>query len=120
MGEKSKQNKVLETEHQLETNLCTKLNFFFLPPIATIVKRSGGEVPEYMLKMKKASRQDKRKMAKSAVRREGITKEAREKQRKQRKRPRPYGQKQPNSGSKNKNAKRQKLHAKKEKSLSTE
>merc|ERR1712142_1196628 len=28
--------------------------------IATIVKRSGGEVPEYMLKMKKASRQDKR------------------------------------------------------------
>ena len=31
-----------------------------------------------MLKMKKASRQDKRKMAKSAVKREGITKEARE------------------------------------------
>jgi len=88
--------------------------------IATIVKRSGGEVPEYMLKMKKASRQDKRKMAKSAVRREGITKEAREKQRKQRKRPRPDGQKQPNTGSKNKNAKRQKLHAKKEKSQSTE
>jgi len=88
--------------------------------IATIVKRSGGEVPEYMLKMKKASRQDKRKMAKSAIRREGITKEAREKQRKQRKRPRPDGQNRPNSASKNKNAKKQKLHAKKEKSQSTE
>jgi len=56
-----------------------------LRDVASIVKRSGGEVPEFMLKMKKASRQDKRKMAKSAVKREGITKEAREKQRKQKK-----------------------------------
>ena len=45
--------------------------------IAMIVKRSGGEVPEYMLKLKKASRQDKRKLAKTAVKREGITKESR-------------------------------------------
>ena len=72
--------------------------------IATIVKRSGGEVPEYMLKMKKASRQDKRKMAKSAVKREGITKESREKQRLQRKRPRNQ-----DNNSKNKNAKRLKI-----------
>lgn len=57
-----------------------------LRDVASIVQRSGGQVPEYMLKMKKASRQDKRKMAKSAVAREGITKESREKQRKQRKR----------------------------------
>ena len=72
--------------------------------IATIVKRSGGEVPEYMLKMKKASRQDKRKMARSAVKREGITKESREKQRLQRKRPRNQ-----DNNSKNKNAKRLKI-----------
>ena len=42
-----------------------------------LVKRSGGEVPEYILKMKKASRQDKRKLAKTAIQREGITKESR-------------------------------------------
>ena len=42
-----------------------------------LVKRSGGDVPEYMLKMKKASRQDKRKLAKTAIKREGITKESR-------------------------------------------
>ena len=47
-----------------------------------LVKRSGGEVPEYILKMKKASRQDKRKLAKTAIKREGITKESRMKKRK--------------------------------------
>ena len=46
-----------------------------LPNIACIVKRSGGEVPEYMLKLKKASRQDKRRLANSAVAREAITKD---------------------------------------------
>ena len=50
--------------------------------VATIVQKSGGEVPEYMLKMKKASRQDKRKLAKTAIKREGITKESRMKKRK--------------------------------------
>merc|ERR1712029_156154 len=53
--------------------------------IAMIVKRSGGEVPEYMLKLKKASRQDKRKLANSAVEREAITKEARMKKQKRKK-----------------------------------
>lgn len=43
--------------------------------IASIVQKSGGQVPEYMLKMKKASRQDKRKLAKSAIKREGIVKD---------------------------------------------
>ena len=64
-----------------------------------------------MLKMKKASRQDKRKMAKTAVKREGITKEAREKQRKQKKRARDDGNQQDYS-LKNKNrieAKRRKM-----------
>ena len=45
--------------------------------IATIVQKSGGQVPEYMLKLKKASRQDKRKLAKSAIKRQPITREAR-------------------------------------------
>ena len=56
-----------------------------LPNIASIVKRSGGEVPEYMLKLKKASRQDKRRLANSAVVREAITKESRMKQKRKRK-----------------------------------
>ena len=72
-------------------------------------KRSGGEVPEFMLKMKKASRQDKRKMAKTAVKREGITKEAREKQRKQKKRSREEGNQQNSLKNKNKDAKRRKM-----------
>ena len=72
-------------------------------------QRSGGEVPEFMLKMKKASRQDKRKMAKSAVKREGITKEAREKQRKQKKRSRDEGNQQNSLKNKNKDAKRRKM-----------
>jgi len=87
-----------------------------LRDVASIVKRSGGEVPEFMLKMKKASRQDKRKMAKSAVKREGITKEAREKQRKQKKRSRDEGNQQDSLKNKNKGAKRRKIHVKNEKS----
>lgn len=51
-----------------------------LRSVASIVLRSGGQVPEYILKMKKASRQDKRRLARSSIHREGITKEAREKQ----------------------------------------
>lgn len=47
-----------------------------LRSIAQLVKSSGGEVPEYMLKLKKASRQDKRKLAKKAVAREGIREES--------------------------------------------
>ena len=77
-------------------------------------KRSGGEVPEFMLKMKKASRQDKRKMAKSAVKREGITKEAREKQRKQKKRPRDDGNQKDSLKNKNRiEAKRRKMNKEK-------
>ena len=72
-------------------------------------QRSGGEVPEFMLKMKKASRQDKRKMAKTAVKREGITKEAREKQRKQKKRSKDVGNQQNSLKNKNKDAKRRKM-----------
>ena len=73
-------------------------------------QRSGGEVPEFMLKMKKASRQDKRKMAKTAVKREGITKEAREKQRKQKKRSRDDGNQQDSLKNKNRiEAKRRKM-----------
>ena len=73
-------------------------------------QRSGGEVPEFMLKMKKASRQDKRKMAKTAVKREGITKEAREKQRKQKKRARDDGNQQDSLKNKNRiQAKRRKM-----------
>lgn len=81
-----------------------------LRDVASIVKRSGGEVPEFMLKMKKASRQDKRKMAKSAVKREGITKEAREKQRKLKKRPRDDGNQKDSLKNKNRiEAKRRKM-----------
>ena len=42
-------------------------------------------MPEYMLKLKKASRQDKRRLANSAVEREAITKEARMKKQKRKK-----------------------------------
>lgn len=66
-----------------------------LRDVATIVQRSGGQVPEYMLKMKKASRQDKRKMAKNAVFREGITKESRDKQRKRKRKMNQNGAAQP-------------------------
>ncbi|TRY63096.1 hypothetical protein TCAL_02027, partial [Tigriopus californicus] len=47
-----------------------------LRSIATIIKESGGEVPDYMLKIKKASRQEKRKLAKHAVERESIKRES--------------------------------------------
>ncbi len=47
-----------------------------LRSIATIVKNSGGEVPDYMLHMKKAKRSEKRMLAKSAVKRENIIKES--------------------------------------------
>jgi len=47
-----------------------------LRSIAHIVKGSGGEVPDYMLKLKKASRQEKRKLAKSAVKRASISTES--------------------------------------------
>lgn len=47
-----------------------------LRSIATIIKESGSDVPEYMLKIKKASRQEKRKLAKHAVERESIKRES--------------------------------------------
>merc|ERR1712038_1135450 len=47
-----------------------------LRSIAHIVKGSGGQVPDYMLKLKKASRQEKRKLAKSAVKRASISTES--------------------------------------------
>ena len=47
-----------------------------LRSIAQLVKSSGGQVPEYMLKMKKASRQEKRKLAANAVSRESIKQES--------------------------------------------
>merc|ERR1739845_292752 len=47
-----------------------------LRSIAHGVKGSGGEVPDYMLKLKKASRQEKRKLAKSAVKRASISTES--------------------------------------------
>ncbi len=47
-----------------------------LRSIAQLVKSSGGDVPEYMLQLKKASRQEKRKLAKKAVLREGIREES--------------------------------------------
>ena len=47
-----------------------------LRSIAHIVKGSGGQVPEYMLKLKKATRQEKRKLAKSAVKRPAISTES--------------------------------------------
>ena len=49
-----------------------------LRSIATLVKASGGagDVPGYMLELKKASRQEKRQIAKRAVVREGIREES--------------------------------------------
>ena len=47
-----------------------------LRSVATLVKSSGGEVPDYMLKLKKASRQEKRQIAKRAVAREDIREES--------------------------------------------
>ena len=47
-----------------------------LRSIAHIVKGSGGVVPDYMLKLKKATRQEKRKLAKSAVKRPSISTES--------------------------------------------
>ncbi|CAD5126023.1 DgyrCDS14199 [Dimorphilus gyrociliatus] len=43
-----------------------------LRTIATVMKESGCEVSQYLLELKKASRQDKRKISKSAPRREKI------------------------------------------------
>ena len=40
--------------------------------MATIVRDSGGSVPDYLLKLKKASRQEKRRLARSAVDRQDI------------------------------------------------
>jgi ATP-dependent RNA helicase DDX52/ROK1 len=47
-----------------------------LRSIASIVKGAGGEVPEYMLQLKKASRQEKRRLAQRAIRREEIRQES--------------------------------------------
>ncbi len=47
-----------------------------LRSIATVVRDSGGDVPDYMFKLKKASRQEKRKLAKRAVEREAIIQES--------------------------------------------
>ena len=47
-----------------------------LRSIAQIVKDSGSPVPEYMLKLKKATRQEKRKLAKNALKRETISTES--------------------------------------------
>ena len=47
-----------------------------LRSIAHVVKSSGSPVPEYMLSLKKATRQEKRKLAKQAVKRDAISKES--------------------------------------------
>ena len=47
-----------------------------LRSIAQIVKDSGNVVPDYMLKLKKATRQEKRKLAKHALKRENISTES--------------------------------------------
>ena len=47
-----------------------------LRSIAQIVKDSGSSVPEYMLKLKKATRQEKRNLAKHALKRETISTES--------------------------------------------
>ena len=47
-----------------------------LRSVATLVKSSGGEVPDYMLKLKRATRQEKRQIAKRAVAREDIREES--------------------------------------------
>jgi ATP-dependent RNA helicase DDX52/ROK1 len=54
----------------------TQKDATLLRSIAQIIKTSGGEVPEYMLKMKKATRQEKRFLAKHEVKRERISRES--------------------------------------------
>ena len=54
----------------------TQKDATLLRSIAQIIKTSGGEVPEYMLKMKKATRQEKRYLAKHEVKREKISRES--------------------------------------------
>ena len=56
--------------------LFTDQDKVLLRSIAQVVKSSGGEVPEYMMTLKKASRQEKRKLSKKAVEREGIIPES--------------------------------------------
>ena len=47
-----------------------------LRSIAQIIKDSGSDVPDYMLKLKKATRKEKRKLAKHALKRETISTES--------------------------------------------
>ena len=47
-----------------------------LRSIAQIIKDSGSYVPDYMLKLKKATRKEKRKLAKHALKRETISTES--------------------------------------------
>ncbi len=53
----------------------TQRDATLLRSVAQIIKNSGGEVPDYMLKMKKATRQEKRYLAKHAINRETICRE---------------------------------------------
>jgi ATP-dependent RNA helicase DDX52/ROK1 len=55
----------------------TQKDATLLRSVAQIIKNSGGEVPDYMLKMKKATRQEKRYLAKHEVKRERISRESR-------------------------------------------
>lgn len=54
----------------------TQKDATLLRSVAQIIKTSGGEVPEYMLKMKKATKQEKRYLAKHEVKRERISRES--------------------------------------------
>ena len=54
----------------------TEKDSTLLRSIAQVIKNSGGDVPDYMLKMKKATRQEKRFLAKHAVNRETICRES--------------------------------------------
>ena len=56
--------------------LFTDKDKTLLRSIAQIVKDSGSPVPDYMLKLKKATRQEKRKLAKHALSRETISTES--------------------------------------------
>ncbi len=56
--------------------LFTDQDKVLLRSIATVVRDSGGSVPDYMLKLKKASRQEKRKLVRQAVEREDIVQES--------------------------------------------
>lgn len=47
-----------------------------LRSVAQVVKGAGGDVPDYMFQLKKATRQDKRRLAKRAVEREAIIPES--------------------------------------------